>query len=375
MSICRSLLFIFAAGAALAAPLANGPVKPRSLSKITFGPDGILFLADSLGARIYAVDLDDRKPADIAKPLDLGDLEGKLGALLGADPRDVLIHSMAVNPISKNAYLTVSRGRRGFQVSWQLPNDVANATALVRVTPTGDLSEVPLDQVRYSSVDISRAPDDKAAAPEWKKSTLRVDTVSDMAYANGKLYVAGLSNEEFSSTMRIYSYPFDGSSAATSIEIYHGSHGKFETDSPIRSFLPITIRGKQHLLASYLCTPLVLLPVDSLKDGQHVKGTTIGELGSGNYPLDMLAFRYQGKDRIWIVNSTRGLLMFDAAEFEKPLPAITKPVEDVAGVPFQHLRNRGILQVENYGDKHVLMLVRNVLNGEVRFETVALENQ
>ena len=54
------------------------------------------------------------------------DIEGKIAAMLGADPRDVMIHDMAVNPMSKNIYLTVSRGRRAFTGQWQLPNDVAN---------------------------------------------------------------------------------------------------------------------------------------------------------------------------------------------------------------------------------------------------------
>src|SRR5215831_16472792 len=108
------------AASAYGAGTSVGPVKARSYSKLTFGPDGILFLGDSVGAKIYALDLGDRTPAAAVKPLQVADLEGKLAGMLGIDARDVLIHDMAVNPISKNTYLTVSRGRRNFSIEWQL---------------------------------------------------------------------------------------------------------------------------------------------------------------------------------------------------------------------------------------------------------------
>jgi hypothetical protein len=368
------------AAAALAAPpappttLVSGPLKARSYSKLAFGPDGILFVGDSIGAKIYALDLDDRKPVEIVKPLEVADVEGKIAAMLGADSRDVMIHDMAVNPISKNAYLTVSRGRRGFVSQWQLPNDVASAGVLLRVTPAGAIEEVRLESVKHSTLDISNPVNEKTEV-DWKKSKQRVDAISDMVYAGGRLYVAGLSNEEFSSTMRVYPFPFQGAGSATSLEIYHGSHGKYETDSPVRAFLPFNIQGKPYLLASYLCTPLVLFPMEELKDKAHVKGTTIAELGSGNYPLDMVSFRSKGQDYVMVVNSTRGLLLFKAEDLAKPQTPITTPIEGTAGVAFEALRNQGVLQAENYGDRNLLLLARNSLNGEVILRTMPTERQ
>jgi hypothetical protein len=344
--------------------MVSGPVTAKSFSKLTFSPDGILFIADSIGARIWALDLEDRKPVAEPPNIEINDLEGKLGGMLGTDPRDVLIHDMAVNPISKNTYLTVSRGRRNFTVQWQLPNDVANASLLIRITPAGGMEEVRLDHVKRSFVDISNPIDEKVIA-EFKTSKARVDAVSGMVFSNGQLIVAGLSNEEFSSNVRIFPFPFDGKGTETSVEIYHGSHGKFETNSPVRSFIPVETGGKRYLLASYLCTPLVLLPMDEMKNGHHLKGTTIAELGDGNYPLDMVAFRQKGKQRIMIVNSTRGIVVFDLDELAKPITPITREIEGTAGIPFEYLRNRGVLQAENWSGKDLLMLSRNPLNGEV----------
>ena len=51
---------------------------------------------------------------------------------------------------------------------------------------------------------------------------------------------------------------------------------------------------------------MATFPMDDLKDGGHVKGRTIGELGSGNYPLDMVVYQKNGRDRLLIANSNLG---------------------------------------------------------------------
>jgi hypothetical protein len=57
--------------------------------------------------------------------------------------------------------------------------------------------------------------------------------------------------------------------------------------SPVYTFLPYTLNSQPHLIAGYLCTPLVKFPIASLEPGDKVRGTTIAELGAGNRPLDM----------------------------------------------------------------------------------------
>ena len=85
-----------------------------------------------------------------------------------------------------------------------------------------------------------------------------------------KLYVAGLSNEEFASKLRAIPFPFNSVDAGTSVEIYHGNHRAVETRSPVYTFVPYTIGGQQNLIAGYLCTPLVKFPVAGLKPGEDV---------------------------------------------------------------------------------------------------------
>ena len=68
-------------------------------------------------------------------------------------------------------------------------------------------------------------------------------------------------------------------------------HGEFETRAPIVRQLIREVRGEPHLFAVYGCTPLVRFPLAALKDGAHVRSDTIGELGYGSNPLDMLTFK------------------------------------------------------------------------------------
>ena len=351
----------------------TGPLKAQSLSKLAFGPDGILFIGDSIGARIFAVDVDDRTPVSDPGKLIVSDLEGKIGGMLGVDARDVLIHDMAVNPISKNIYLTTSRGRHNFTVEWQLPNDVANASVLLRITPRGDIQEVRLDNVKFSSVAV-RNPAKELVEIDWKKAMARVDAISDMAFSDGKLFVAGLSNEEFASTMRVYDFPVSKNGSSSSLEIYHGSHGKYETEAPVRTFLPIRINGKSYLLASYLCTPLVLFPIDDLVDNRHVKGRTIAELGDGSYPLDMVEFHFKNKNYILIVNSTRGEILINEDYLSQPLPNITRQIEGTGGIPFDHPRSvGGVLHAANYGDHNLVFLRRDGFNGQLQLVTQEID--
>ena len=87
---------------------------------------------------------------------------------------------------------------------------------------------------------------------------------------------------------RIRSRPSTAARASRSI---HGNHGQFETRSPVYTFVPYKVNGETNLIAGYLCTPLVKFPVDSLKPGAKIMGTTIAELGNRNRPLDMVALQ------------------------------------------------------------------------------------
>jgi hypothetical protein len=179
---------------------------------------------------------------------------------------------------------------------------------------------------------------------------LRSGTITDMAWVDGFLLVAGLSNEEFSSRLRRIPFPFDGDAADAGLEIYHVSHGKWETEAPIRTFIPYD----GGILAGYTCTPVVHIPLAELTTGGRIVGRTVAELGFGNQPLDMVSFVGGGRRHLLVANSSHGLVKIDFADIDDQ-PALTEPREPI-GVPRTTEQVQGVLRLDNLGAEHVLAL-------------------
>ena len=89
----------------------NGKPDFQSMGSLAFGPEGILFIGDSQGGSIFAIELNDKTKNAGADKLEVEDIEEKIAAMLGTRARDISIHDLAVNPLSQNAYLSLSRGK------------------------------------------------------------------------------------------------------------------------------------------------------------------------------------------------------------------------------------------------------------------------
>ena len=153
-------------------------------------------------------------------------MRGKLAAMLGTDARSVRIQDLTVNPASGNVYLSVIRGSG------------AEANALVlRVSAEGKISELQLDKIKSAKASLPNAP----ASRKTRRGDARLLSITDLAYVDGRVFVAGLSNEEFASKLRAIPFPFKKADGGTSVEIYHGAHGGFETRSPVRTFAAFSI--------------------------------------------------------------------------------------------------------------------------------------
>jgi hypothetical protein len=313
----------------------SGKAPLKSAGPLAFGPEGVLFVGDSAGAQVIALDTNDRAVSGAVAPFEIKGINQKIAAMLGTTADQILVNDAVVNPISKKIYLSVSRGRG--------PDAMP---VILRVDAEGKIAEVPLTNARFSTVAIADAP---------SEAKTRMQTITEVRYVDGKVLVAGLSNEEFSSNMRAIPYPFAQAAKGASIEIYHGSHGQFETNSPVRTFVPVTIKNQQYILAAYTCTPLVKIPVSELKAGAKVKGTTIAELGAGNRPLDMITYKKDGHDYILMANSSRGVMKVDAAHLET-YSAITMPTE-ITGVPYKNVENwKGVVQLDKMDDQIAMVL-------------------
>jgi len=336
------------------ASLKAGKAELQSAGVMTFGPNGVLFVADSLGAMIYAIDTQDRT-ASTASEMNVTGLRDKVAGLLGTTPDQILINDVAVNPISRSAYVTVARGL-----------GPAATAVIVRVTPAGQLSTVALDNVRHAKVALPN-PGNVGTG----RANARAQSITDLGIADGRLFVAGLSNEEFASTLRSIPLPFPASiDKGTSIEIWHANHNKFETNAPVRVFVPYKIGQQQNILAAYTCTPLVKFDVANLKPGTKVLGTTIAELGSGNNPLDMVVYKKDGKEYFLMSNDRRGIMKLPTSELGS-IPAITGSVAGTAGVPYETITAiTNVQQLDKFSDQRALILQLN--GGSLDLKTIDL---
>jgi hypothetical protein len=307
---------------AAAGDTSTGNVGLKSAGTLTFGPDGVLFVGDSTGGAIAAIDTGDKTPASATAKVDVQGVDTKLAAMVGVQAGDILINDVAVNPISKNVYVSAARGRG--------PDA---APLIVRVDSTGKMTLLPLDNIKHETIALSDAPAENPSA----RQNPRTQTITDMAFVNGNLMVAGMSNEEWNSALRSIPYPFKTAAKGTQLQIWHASHGRYETQAPIRTFVPYTIDGQPYVLAAYTCTPLVKIPVSDLKAGAQVKGVTISDLGSGNQPLDMVPYKKDGHEFILVANSSFGVVKLHADNMGQYKPIDSPTVVDVAGAPYDKI--------------------------------------
>jgi hypothetical protein len=328
--------------------LKKGTPDLKSIGALAFAPDGVLFAGDPQGAAIFAIDTGD-KTAGGTGVFKVEGLDGKIASLLGIDAKKLLINDLAVNPASGNAYLSVTRGQ-----------GAEAAPVLLRVDRKGKVEEVPLKDVKFA----------KATLPD-PSSKDRQQSITGLAFVNGRVYIAGLTNEEFSSTFRSIPFPFAETDKGTGVEIYHGSHGRFETQSPVRTFVAYEIKGEPFLLAAYTCTPLVKIPVKELKPGDKVKGTTVAELGNRNRPLDMVVYQKGGKDYILMANNARGVMKITTEGIDKVEP-ITSRIQDKAGLTYETIKDlKGVEQLAKLDDTHGLLLVKTD-SGTYNLDTIEL---
>ena len=342
--------------------MTEGAPALKSISQLAFGPDGILFVADSKAAAIIAIATTDTKPASGYKAIKVEGINQKIAGLLGTSADQILIDDFAVNPLSHNTYLAVSRGRG--------PSAVP---VLVRVNTAGQIEAFALDKVKFSRAELPDAPVDGVVGSGQRQSNPRQESITDIAFLEDRLLIAGLSNEEFSSTLRAVPFPFKTVANGTSVEIYHGAHGQFETRSPIRTFVAFKVGNQPSLLAAYTCTPLVQFPISDLKPGAKIKGKTVAELGNRNRPIDMIVYQKDGKDFILMANSSRGIMKISTDNIEKA-ENIVKPVGGggTQGQPFETIESwKGIDHLDRFDALNALVLRRGE-GGSLNLESLPL---
>lgn len=162
--LAAALLLAAAATGRAEDGLTKGTPDLKSATALAFGPKGLLFIGDSAGAAVFAVDTGDAKPSG-DKPLNVEKLDSKIAAALGVTDKDVKINDVRVNPASGNVYVGVSRGTG------------AGTPALVKVARDGTVTAVALKDVSFSKVAIPNPATGGAkgstprSSPRWRSPT------------------------------------------------------------------------------------------------------------------------------------------------------------------------------------------------------------
>ena len=355
---CCSLAYCaFANGeeSTLTANFVTGDPGISSISAITFGPEGILFLGDSDRAKVVAIDTKDTKASSAEEKVDMKNIDGQIAAMMGTTADQIMITDMAVNPASKNIYLSVQK-KEG------LP-------ALMKLSG-GKLTAIPLDDASYTKIDLGNPVAEDAK--DRRGRSLRKWAISDIGFHDGKVLLTGLSNEEFSSTFRSVPFPFQSEEMTASLEIYHAAHGRFETYAPVKTFVPFEWNGKAHVVASYTCTPLVVFPMEELESGKHIKGKTVAELGNRNSPLDIVHVTLDGKEYILMANTHRALMKISVEEVANFESSLTEPVEgnsETAGVNYLSLPYVNVQQLDKLTE-NTIVIIQRTASGELNLSTV-----
>ena len=236
----------------------------------------------------------------------------------------------------------------------------------MRIDADGKVENVSLENVAFAKADLPNVP-----GPESRQ---RLESITDIAFADGRVFVAGLSNEEFSSRLIAIPYPFsrEGFDGAA-VEIYHGSHGRFETKSPIRTFVTYRIDSEPFMLAAYTCTPLVKVPM-SRPEGRRPCQRHDDRRARQSQPSarhDRLRERRQGLSaddeqqprRHEDPDRRRG----NRAEH------CSRAVADKTGLGYETIADfKGAVQMDQLDDQHAVLLVKADSAGRLDLRTIDL---
>jgi hypothetical protein len=358
VAACAAFILLIAANKSTKHPygLEKGTPAVQSISALAFGPDGILFIGDSKSATVFAIDTKDKIVVEKAATVEIKNVDQKIAAALGTEAKNIRITDIAVNPLSKKVYCAVQ---------------TTDGTPVLLTLEGSKVEAVTLKDIPFSDISIANVPG--GDAKDRNGRPLRDQSISDLNYADGSVLLSGLSNQEFGSTFRKISFPFNDKQEQASLEIFHAAHGKYETNSPIRTFTTAELNGKKYLVASYTCTPLVLFPLDELKAGKHVKGRTVAEFGAGNSPIDMVTLKKDGQSYLFMANSNRPVMRINYRNIETYEGTLTEPIKEsyaTAGVNFVTLPAVNVIQMDKLDDSQVLVLQRRA-NGDLDLWTAS----
>ncbi|MEM6660968.1 MAG: hypothetical protein AAF666_02215 [Pseudomonadota bacterium] len=355
----KSLIPTTALALATALSSAAHATDLKSAGALAFDDANTLFVGDAKAGVVHAFDMTGSVTDQSAYQLGraqtfegrtiFNNLDAEIAAMLGVPTEDVMINDLVVHKPSKQIFLSVHRGRG------------PDAEAVIIAVNNGALEVVDLTEPSQSSISVGPVP--TAETLEFGQPLNQL-AITDIDYYKGEIFVAGVSNEEFSSKLRRIPFPFTDQVSTSSIEIWHAVHAQYETRAPIITQTIAELGGEPTLIAIYACTPIVRIPLADLKDGAEVRGTMIGEMGFGNTPLDIVPYvnAWDGTSNVVVTNTNRSAasLNLEAVSAAAPMPhgEGVKNVFSVAGVQQFPLPMSGVMHLDTLDETYAVVIRR-----------------
>ncbi|MEM7282077.1 MAG: hypothetical protein AAF438_10670 [Pseudomonadota bacterium] len=329
-----------------------------SAGALAFGRDDVLFVGDSIAGKVHAFELTDTQ-LDDQSGYQLGRaqtfegrtiierLDREIADVLRTHADEISINDMVIHQSSMQVFISAHKGHG------------PNPDAFILKVNDGKVEVVHLDSVRHTAQSVGLVPN--TGTFEFGQSQRRL-AVTDIDYFNGEIFVAGISNEEFSSKLRRMTYPFNNQVGVSSIEIWHAVHAQYETRAPIITQTIAELDGEPTLIAIYACTPIVRLPLSELVDGAKVRGQMIGEMGFGNTPIDIVSYvnMMDKSDNVIVTNTNRSAaqipLQAIAGADEMPHGEGVGPVFSVSGVLQYPMPMSGTQHLDILGDQWAITI-------------------
>jgi len=278
----------------------------RFAGALEFSDDGTLFVGDNHGSAIFAFVIDAERAEGETQAASLGNIDVRIADLLGVGVGAMQINDVAVHPVSREVYISVAR----------IANFMSQP-AIVVVSRDHQLRLLDMDSLPFQKAELTAFPDADATFAvrptmgsvlprENVKGDISVRSLAimDMEFYAGDLFVSGVAHEDFLSSLRRISYPFDDSQSIATVGMYHIAHDNYESRAPIRAMSVQEIDGEPQLVAAYTCSPVVLIPLDEIRDGASITARTIMDMGNGQ-PLDMVSFSMQGEPALFVTSNSR----------------------------------------------------------------------
>ena len=205
-----------------------GKAELKSAGPLAFAPDGVLLVGDSAGAAIFALDTGDSTKARAGINFEIKAINEKIAALLGTTPDQIMINDVAVNPMSKKVYI---RSRAAAEPK--------RYPVILRPMPAGKLTEVSLT-TSSTPRSHSRCARRRGQGQPRQQQAHGSDHRPRLRRRQRDRRRACRTRSSPRPCAR-FPIPSTAQSKGASIEIFHGAHGRFETNAPVRTFVPYDI--------------------------------------------------------------------------------------------------------------------------------------